>query len=361
VNPPSLLALIPEQLVELEKDLTIQEARKIVSLANRLGTLPLPTPAGIRRDIYLPLRDRYAVDSLVPVAREQSQLDPFVKYALRAPDNSIVETVRIPLEREGRFVACVSSQVGCAIGCAFCATGRLGMQRNLLAWEIVDQVRHIRKDLPKGSRVHGAVFQGMGEPLANVDNVIQAIHVMSNPSMLSIDMRAITVCTSGLASALPKLLSALPNVRIGLSIGSAIAEKRKTLIPLEAKQPLVQAVDLLADHAKATRIAPMFAFTLLEGVNDDTDDIEALGQLIERFVSRSGEKPRISLVRYNPIGSDDPFKPSSPERAEHFRSEIAKLGIPVVRRYSGGSDIAAACGQLGMKLMTTPIPCAPSA
>src|SRR6185503_8943616 len=103
---------------------------------------------------------------------------PFVKYVLGLGDDTVVETVRIPLERPGRYTVCVSSQVGCALACAFCATGRLGLTRNLEAWEIVEQVRVVRRRLPAAARVHGVVFQGMGEPLANLDRVLEAIAVL---------------------------------------------------------------------------------------------------------------------------------------------------------------------------------------
>jgi 23S rRNA (adenine2503-C2)-methyltransferase len=272
-----------------------------------------------------------------------------VKYAFRAPDGAVVEAVRIPLERPGRFVVCVSSQVGCALGCSFCGTGRMGLARNLHAWEIVDQVRLVRAGLPAAARTHGVVFQGMGEPLANVDAVIRAVRVMCNPSTLAIDARNITVCTSGFLPTLPTLLQALPNVRLAISMGSALPEKRASLIPLERSCPLSLVLDLLADHARATRIAPMWAWTLLRGVNDGDDEIAALSDLAARFVTRAGIKPRLSLLRYNPIGDSDPFEPSDPSRTEAFRAALGSQGIPVVRRYSGGADIAAACGQLGAR------------
>src|SRR5262249_23282932 len=140
------------------------------------------------------------VPALEVHAVHESAVDPFVKYALRTADGRVVETVRIPLERAGRFSVCVSSQIGCALPRRVCATGRLGMGGNVGAWEIVEQVRIVRRGLPAGARVHGVVFQGMGEPLANLDRVLDAIAVMTDPSALAIDARAITVCTSGLPS-----------------------------------------------------------------------------------------------------------------------------------------------------------------
>src|SRR5205085_3533399 len=131
------------------------------------------------------------VPRLEVVSERRSAVDPFVKYVLRAGDGSVLETVRIPLERAGRYSVCVSSQVGCALACAFCATGRMGLQRNLETWEIVEQVREVRRTLREGERVHGVVFQGMGEPLANLDRVLQAIAVLTDPCARPVDARAI--------------------------------------------------------------------------------------------------------------------------------------------------------------------------
>jgi len=349
VSLPALLSALPHELVEHAPGLSLPEARRILSLVHRQGQLPAVTPAGIRRGPYLQVRSSFVVPSLSVVQRRPSRLDPFIKYALRCPDGSIIEAVRIPLERPGRFVACVSSQVGCAIGCAFCATGRMGLSRNLDAWEIVDQVRKLRDDLPHDARMHGVVFQGMGEPLANVRQVVRSIRVMCDPSLLAIDARAITVCTSGHLRGLRTLVEELPNVRLGISIGSAIAHERARLIPLERSNPLAEVLQVAASHAKATRIAPMLAYTLLAGVNDSDAHIEALADLAKRFAESAGIAPRVSLIAYNRIGDGDPFSASPPERVDALRRAVGRLGIPVVRRYSGGSDVGAACGQLGME------------
>ena len=342
-----LLSTLPEELLDRVPAATLAEARRLLSVSHRLGALPPVTPTGVRKTVMLAVRQLYDVPVLSIDQRIPSSLDPFVKYAFRAPDNAVIEAVRIPLERPGRFVVCVSSQVGCAMGCAFCGTARMGLARNLSAWEIVDQVRLVRADLPPHTHVHGVVFQGMGEPLANVREVVRAARVISNPSALQVDARNVTVCTSGLGSALPTLFESLPNARLAVSIGSAIPEKRQRLIPLEKRWPLTAVLDLLADQARRTRIAPMWAWTLLRGVNDGDDEVDAMRGLVDRFSERSGMKPRLSLLSYNRIAADDTQESSSPERVDAIRSALGSLGIPVVRRYSGGSDVGAACGQLG--------------
>jgi 23S rRNA (adenine2503-C2)-methyltransferase len=161
----ALQAITPERLAALVPEVSLAEARKLIAQVHR-GDAIAPTSA-IRRTSAEAVRAIGSVPSLDVVAETPSTIDPFVKYLLAAPDGARFEAVRIPLEHPDRFTVCVSSQVGCALACSFCATGRLGLSRNLAAWEIVTQVSIVRARLPRG-RVHGVVFQGMGEPLANL-------------------------------------------------------------------------------------------------------------------------------------------------------------------------------------------------
>lgn len=338
---------LPEDLLQAVPTLTEREARKILSWVHRTGRLPDKTPSGIRRDPYLEVFGRFHVEDLTVVERAPSQLDPFVKLGFSCPDGAFVEAVRIPLEKPGRFVACVSSQAGCGLGCAFCATGKLGLARNLNAWEIVQQVRHIRAELPSPGRIHGVVFQGMGDPLANLSAVIRSVRVMTNPSLLAIDARAITVCSAGILKSLPMLFSELPQVRVAISLGSAIPEVRAQLMPIEKANPLTKVLDAVADQARATTIAPMLAYTLLHEVNDNEENLDALARLLDDFTRRAGFPPRLSLIQYNSYPSST-FCASTSDRTDAFRTKLGAMGIPVVRRYSGGSDVGAACGQLGM-------------
>jgi 23S rRNA (adenine2503-C2)-methyltransferase len=285
------------------------------------------------------------------VARElRSALDPFVKLALHTADGHVVETVRIPLERKGRFSVCVSSQVGCALACSFCATGRMGLLRNLETWEIVEQVRIVRRGLDprRKERVHGVVFQGMGEPLANLDRVLDAIRVLCDPSALAIDGRAITVCTSGNPSGIRRLAREAPKVRLGLSIASARAEVRRRLMPIDKAHPLEEVLEAAEEHARATELAPMWAVTLLAHVNDTPEDARALARMAGDFTARTGVRPRISVIPYNAIdvAGRDPYLRAEPAREEAFRQTMRDHGAPSHKRYSGGSDVGAACGQL---------------
>jgi 23S rRNA (adenine2503-C2)-methyltransferase len=343
-EPIALQAVAPAALARA-LGCELGEARKIVSAVHRDRPLA-PTP-GVRRATLEAARARGVVPEVRVVAESASRVDPFVKYVIET-GGDVVEAVRIPLERQGRFSVCVSSQAGCALACAFCATGRLGLKRNLETWEIVEQVRVVKRrlDATGAGRVHGVVFQGMGEPMANLDRVLEAIAVMCDPSALAIDARAMTVCTSGLPSGILRLAEEAPRVRLGISIGSARREVRRSLMPIDKAHALEAVIDAAVVHARTTGLAPMWAVTPLAGVNDSPEDARALADLARGFAERAGVRPRVSVIPYNPIGEDDPFERSSAEALARFRGAMAEAGLFTHFRYSGGGDVAAACGQL---------------
>jgi len=344
---PALQALEPEELSRLS-DIDVSEARKLIALVHRGEPLPRRSPSEVRRSSLDRVRERTSLPELELVSRTPSALDPFVKYAFAARAG-VIESVQIPLERPGRVSVCVSSQIGCALGCTFCATGRMGLARNLRAWEIVEQVRMVRRHLTPGVRVHGVVFQGMGEPLANWHEVHRAARILSEPSAQAIDARNVTISTAGLPAGIRALAEALPNVRLALSIGSARPDVRKTLIPIEAVHPLASVLASVGEHTKTTRHAPLFAYTLLAGRNDGEDDAVALARLAKEFADRYGKRPRLSLIPYNSIGEGDPYERTSPAAEARFRETLVAHGVIPTRRYSGGADVAAACGQLAAR------------
>jgi len=342
-----LQAVLPADLARAA-GIDLADARRIVSLVHRTGRLPERSPATIRRRALDAARALGHVPALELHERRPSAVDPFVKYAFRLADGGVIEAVRIPLERPGRFSACVSSQVGCALGCAFCATGRMGLVRNLEAWEIVEQVRAVRADLPAAAggspgRVHGVLFQGMGEPLSNADRVIQAIRVLAEPSAQAIDMRNVTVCTAGLPSGIERLAREVPAVRLGVSLGAVVPGRRRALMPIDGAHPLEEVLAAAGGHARATGLAPMLAYTLLAGHNDAGEDAAALADLCASFRERYGIGPRLSLIPYNRVDGAG-FAPSP--RLEAFRDVFRARGLGTIVRYSGGGDVGAACGQL---------------
>jgi 23S rRNA (adenine2503-C2)-methyltransferase len=348
----ALQGVTPESLVERVPGVLLADARRVVALVHRGADFRAPD-ANLRRSARLLVDAVGHVPELRVVERVQSGFDGFLKLVLETGDQRLIEAVRIPLERPGRFSVCVSSQVGCAIGCTFCATGRLGLARNLEPWEIVEQVRRVRAtlDASRGERVHGVVFQGMGEPLANLDRVIEAARVLSDSNALAIDARKITISTVGLAPAVRRLARELPRVRLAWSIGSALPGARRRLMPIDRSHPLDEAYDAVVEHARVTGLAPLWAVTLLAGVNDSEADARALGALARRFAADTGRLPRISIIPYNRIADDaaDPFRRTSDEIEARFRDAMRAQGVFTHKRYSGGSDVAAACGQLAAR------------
>ena len=272
-----LQAFTPEGLARALPLVTLAEARKVVGAVHRYLPLDRGLP-GVRRVAMDEVRAKTFVPTLEVLRATASKLDPFVKLALRTHDGHVIETVRIPLERAGRFSVCVSSQVGCALACTFCATGRLGLTRNLEPWEIIEQVRLVKRGLAGQTfgatadgegglpgKIHGVVFQGMGEPMANLDRVLQTLEVLREPAALAIDARNVTVSTSGLPSGILRLAQEAPKVRLALSLGTVVPGERKRLLPIDKAHPLEEVLAAAAVHARSTGLAPLWAVTLLAG------------------------------------------------------------------------------------------------
>jgi len=344
----ALQGITPEDLAATVPEIPLADARRIISTVQHGGDFRLPR-SGVSRVARQAVCERGHVPTLTVVDRQQSSFDAFSKLVLRTADGRMIESVRIPLERPGRFSVCVSSQVGCALACSFCATGRLGLGRNLETWEIVEQVRLMRATLDpaRGQRVHGLVFQGMGEPLSNLERVFAAVRVLTS-SALGIDARKITISTAGLPSGIRRLARELPRVRLAWSIGSALPGAREQLMPIDRAHPLEECYAACVEHSRLTRLAPLWAVTLLAGVNDGEAHARALAALAQRFTADAGRPPRISIIPYNDIaeGESNPFQRSSDEQQARFRQWMHDTGVYTHRRYSGGGEVAAACGQL---------------
>jgi 23S rRNA (adenine2503-C2)-methyltransferase len=346
---PALQSLCPQEVVALAPDVELGEARKLISQVHRLGGLPTRSPSEVRRRSLDQVRGVTSIPTLRLLGRATSAIDGFIKYTMATASGGVVEAVKIPLEHPGRVAVCVSSQVGCGLGCTFCATGRMGLVQNLEAWEIVEQVRLVRKDLPAGSHVHGVVFQGMGEALSNFEEVKRAIRVLSEPSAQAVDARNITVSTAGLPAGIRALAQELPRVRLAVSLGSARPEARRQLMPIDQAHPLEKVLRAVGEHTMLTRHAPLFAYTLLAGKNDSEDDARALARLVKEFASSYGKRPRLSLIPYNSIGENDPFVRTEAATEAAFRETLIRHEVIPTRRYSGGGDVAAACGQLAAR------------
>jgi 23S rRNA (adenine2503-C2)-methyltransferase len=268
--------------------------------------------------------------------RRSSAVDPFVKYLFRAKDGHVFEAVRIPLERP-RWSVCVSSQVGCALECAFCETGRLGFTRNLEAWEMVEQVLAIRRDSPERP-VTGVVFQGQGEPFQNYANVIRAAEILRDPCGLRIRGDRMTISTVGILPMIERYTDEGHPYRLILSLTSAFDDRRTPLMPIGRRHAVADLARAMRRHAARHGGPIHLAWVLMAGINTGVDEAAELGRLFE------GARLRVSVIDVNdPSGR---FQRAGDAERGRFLSALADAGIGFVRRYSGGPDIHAACGML---------------
>jgi 23S rRNA (adenine2503-C2)-methyltransferase len=295
------------------------------------------------RSYQIPLRLVRAIGCLPRLECNRSvisQVDGFWKLRFRTHDKLAIETVIIPLHKAHAVSICLSSQVGCVMGCQFCATARMPRRRNLETWEIVDQFLQARElARASGNRVTGAVFMGMGEPFLNYDRVIAAAELLRCPFGGSVAAKAMTISTVGLVPEINRYTQEGHKYRLAISLGAATDAKRAHIVPIAARIPVSEVMAAARRHALHRRDRVTLAYVCISGENVSPDDARALGELID-------DTP----VRLDLIDVTDPtgrFQPPSPQELQLFRDALSRyVGQPVVRRYSGGKDIQAACGTL---------------
>jgi 23S rRNA (adenine2503-C2)-methyltransferase len=311
------------------------------------GVIPARMPEVSGR-VLAQVRAATAIPELQVLNKAVSPRDGFTKYLLRGAGAEPFEAVRIPLLHrpdDRKYIVCVSSQVGCALGCAFCATARLGFRRNLAAWEIVDQVVQVQND--STHPVRGVVFMGMGEPLLNYQRVMEAAQILSEPCGMAIAAKAITISTVGVVPMIRRFTAERRPYRLVVSLTSADSKRRRELLPIEATHPLPELFDALREYHNASGRRVTLAWTLLSGINTRREDARQLAQVT------AGLPIIVDLIDVNdPTGR---FHPPSAEELDSFRNALTEeLGMPVIRRYSGGQDIDGACGMLAGKMIRTP-------
>jgi len=317
--------------------IALADARRILGAVIGRGE-PLRAARNVRREVL----DRVGAMASAEEIRRVSAVDArdgFRRYLFELPDGARVESVRIPLF-DTHHVVCLSSQAGCPLACAFCATGALGLTRSLASWEIVAQLLHVRADsaLP----VTGAVFMGQGEPFLNYDAVLEAAYALCDPAGGRMDARRISISTAGVVPAMRRYTAEGHKFRLCVSLNSAIASKRRALMPVEQGFPLDELVEAIREHA-ARRGRVTIEYVMMAGVNCGEEDARALGRVLAGIP-----------VRFNPIAVNDAsgrFHPPGEPEWRAFRDALARAlpGQPVVRRYSGGQDEHAACGMLASR------------
>ena len=272
----------------------------------------------------------------------QRSTDGTIKNAVRLHDGLVVESVLIPTEK--RITACVSSQVGCAMGCAFCATARLKRMRNLEPDEIYDQVRAIVEQGKSefGRPLTNIVFMGMGEPLMNYKNTIEAIDRITSPKGLGMSPKRITLSTVGLPKMIRKLADDKVKFNLAVSLHSARDEVRAKIMPVNDVAPIDELRSSLEYWYAATKRKVTFEYVVWRDINDQPEDIRALVELAKRVPCK------VNLIEYNSIG-DERFRQASPEVLQYYVDALARISVMAKVRHSRGKDIDAACGQLANK------------
>lgn len=278
--------------------------------------------------------------SLRLAQHQRSPVDGFEKLLFQTNDGMWVETVLIPLEKPGRVSVCLSSQVGCVMGCTFCATARMPQRRNLASWEILDQFIQAREIVrSQGRTVTGAVFMGMGEPFLNFSSVIASADWMRFPLKDAISGKAITISTVGLVQEIERFTDMSLPFRLSISLGAATDEKRAILVPVAARTPVKRIMQAARRHALTKKDRINLSYVCVSGVNVSEQDALDLAALI-------GDTPvRLDLI--DVTDTSGRFSAPTPEELQRFRDALSlHVKQPIARRYSGGKDIRASCGSL---------------
>lgn len=287
------------------------------------------------------LFENFSLQALQKIKEEVSKDGETIKFLFELADGKRIESVLIMSDE--RRTVCVSSQVGCPARCAFCASGREGLIRNLTSAEIFEQVLQIDRTLAqKGERVSHIVFMGMGEPFENYDQVIKTIHLLNDEHRLHISQRRMTVSTVGVVEGIKRFTEEGVQVNLVLSLHAPTQHLRKKIIPYARKYALEDVLAAMLAFSRKTKRDITYEYTLLQGINDKKADAEELARLVKKHPCT------VNLIPYNPVPG---LKLHRPEKnvIEMFKEILETAGIEVTWRYTKGKDIAAACGQLALQ------------
>jgi len=296
-------------------------------------------PKGLRKK----LEEHFHLQPLQVETTQQSK-DGTFKIAFRLHDELLIESVLIPVPTEKRFTVCVSSQVGCSLNCSFCATGKMGLGRNLTAAEIFDQVFLVNQICEQqfGRKLTNVVYMGMGEPLLNYRPVLKSIERLTANDGLGLSPRRITLSTAGIAKAIRRLADENTRINLALSLHAADDEKRNRIMAINEHNDLQSLLEALRYFYQKTKNRISYEYIAFHRFNDAIEDAKKLVKLCRHF------PVRINIIEYNPV-QNVPFEASEEDRLEAFAKYLRDAGLTVTIRRSRGKDIDAACGQLATK------------
>jgi 23S rRNA (adenine2503-C2)-methyltransferase len=294
-------------------------------------------------DLSKELRERITAETVVDPGRLSARAeaeDGTVKYRVDCAGGDAVEAVC--MEQAGRRTLCVSSQIGCALGCDFCLTGRMGLKRHLLAGEIVGQIALIVEDRDLTGSAFNVVFMGMGEPLHNLDGLLAALELLVSAEGFALSRRRITVSTAGLVPGIERLAREPVRPRLAVSLNATTDEVRDRVMPVNRKHPIAELVRACRTYARTTGESPTFEYVLLAGVNDTEADLRRLAGLARSVPAK------INLIPFNPVPGWLQYRPPGKRRVESIRDRLLEAGLRVSIRWSRGAEARAACGQLAL-------------
>lgn len=272
------------------------------------------------------------------------------KILFETIDHKLIESVRLTYRLKNKVTGlskihhslCISSQAGCALGCTFCATGKMGLQKNLTVDEIVDQYLYFRKhNLP----IDSIIFMGMGEPFSNPINVLESLEIFTNPNKIGIGQRKISISTVGIIPGIEKLTQTYPQINLAFSLHSPFPDQRLQLMPITKAYSIDQVFRCLDERMKVNNHKIFIAYVLLAGVNDSVEHARALAQLIRANQHRQ-RLLHVNLIRYNPGNSKTVYQKPSKETVDLFKEILTESGVKNTLRQDFGVNIDAACGQL---------------
>jgi 23S rRNA (adenine2503-C2)-methyltransferase len=278
---------------------------------------------------------------------EESKSTGTRKYIFTTKDNYKIESVIIPELK--RTTLCISTQVGCPLDCKFCATGLMGYKRNLSAGEIFDQFLLVSKDYTK-SPITNIVYMGMGEPLLNFSNTLKSLQIFAEEKTRGISLKKITVSTAGIPNKIIELADSQIKVKLAFSLHSLFDETRSKLMPINRKYSLEQNLEAIRYYVNQTNTRVTFEYVMFKDLNDREDDFHSLVRLCKSFPCKLNIIPFNSISHMFPTGFSSELRPSPRLRIDEFVRRLREKDITVTVRYTQGSDIAAACGQLAYKL-----------
>lgn len=273
-----------------------------------------------------------------------------IKALITLEDGQKIESVL--MRHKDRNTVCVSSQVGCAMGCAFCATGKLGLTRNLNVYEILGQILLFQRLLKKeNERVSSVVFMGMGEPLLNYENVLSAVRLINDKEYFNIGIRHISISTCGIISGIKKLAKENMQINLALSLHFSDERKRIEFMPIERANHLTDTMSVIKEFIQKTGRKIMIEYLMLKGINDSEKDAQKLADLLINFETEKAHGKNkaphyfVNIIAYNPTGG---FKSSDKKSINDFKNILTEKGIDVVERFRFGREISGACGQLAL-------------